>query len=54
LIGRAEYDPAMPEHPGDGAVVEWLLDGDPAMRRQVMRDLSSMSLPWHGRPSAGA
>jgi hypothetical protein len=29
----------MPERPSDGAVVEWLLDGDPAIRWQVMRDL---------------
>jgi hypothetical protein len=29
----------MPDYAGDGAVVEWLLDGDPAIRWQVMRDL---------------
>jgi hypothetical protein len=29
----------MPEQASDGAVVDWLLDGDPAIRWQVMRDL---------------
>jgi hypothetical protein len=29
----------MPERASDGAVVDWLLDGDPAIRWQVMRDL---------------
>jgi hypothetical protein len=29
----------MPEPASDGTVVDWLLDGDPAIRWQVMRDL---------------
>jgi hypothetical protein len=29
----------MPEQASDGTVVDWLLDGDPAIRWQVMRDL---------------
>jgi hypothetical protein len=28
-----------PERASDGTVVDWLLDGDPAIRWQVMRDL---------------
>jgi len=34
-----EYDPTVPDEAGDGAVVEWLLEGDPAIRWQAMRDL---------------
>jgi hypothetical protein len=38
-VAGPDYDPAVPDEAGDGAVVEWLLEGDPAIRWQAMRDL---------------
>src|SRR5690242_16900201 len=35
----APYQPRTPPMPQDDPVVQWLLDGDPAIRWQVLRDL---------------
>ena len=40
---QGPYQPRTPPMAEDGPVVQWLLQGDPAIRWQVLRDLVSAS-----------